>query len=144
MMKTIKIISDKDETNRDSVLKLSQDIQESYGWYLHGELEKLLDYDLGSIYNLEEFPENLIDSAIINNDEIKYIKKSRFNGIYPVEVLGVESPCIGYFWIVREKNETIDGVPYETWYQRGLVVLEGDIKGKKYAEKCYKEKRENI
>lgn len=153
-MKKIKIISDKDDENLDLLLNTPQDIQESCGWYLHGELEDILDYDLGSIYNLEEFPENLIDTCIIssigsNTDKMKHVKKSHFDGIYPVKVLGIKEPCIGYFWIVDEEDRIFidyneNSISYKTWQQRGLVVLESDIEGKKYAEKCYQERRKNL
>lgn len=152
--KTIKIVSDKDEENLDLLSGIPQDIQESSGWYLHGKLEEYLGYDLGSIYNLEELSEDLLETVVTTvlssgADKVKYVKRSHFNGIYPVEVLGVESPCIGYFWTTDEQDKTVtdlDGTPksFKIWKQRGLVVLESDLKGKRYAEDCYIRKKDSI
>jgi hypothetical protein len=103
----------------------NEDIRSSFsGWYLDGELEALVGYDQGLITNIEEFPE-FIDVSI------KPFIKTKINGIFNVEVYGIDESCIGYFWT------TIEG-------QRGLVELVSDEEGVKYATSRYTRKSNNL
>lgn len=72
-------------------------------WYFHGKLEDDIGYDKG---------------LIINSDYIKhfgYWEEFVNEGIYDVEVIGINKPCIGYFW--QANNRT-----------RGLVCYKDDQK----------------
>lgn len=98
-------------------------------WYLHGELEKEVGYDTGIFLNLESF-ETIIEKCYFNGNKeyfnVVYLK----DGIYDVEVLNIDKPCIGYFWIAD------DNVPK----LRGLVAFKDDKEAIDYITKKYNEK----
>lgn len=87
-------------------------------WYLHGELQSRVGYDKGFITNIlpEEMNETCTDIAL--------------EGIYPIEVVGIPEPCIGYFWVTRQGMG------------RGLVCLESDVRERMEAEALYSVKAE--
>lgn len=77
-------------------------------FYFHGKLEDDLGYDKCEIMNLEDldiqFREKHEDISIITIED----------GIYDVNVEGINKPCIGYFWNVYN-------------FQRGLICYKTDI-----------------
>ena len=117
-------------------------------WYLHRELEDVCGYDKAIIYNMDEFPEYVKEtfnwSTIrngISHEPLGFHKEMYFNGIMPVEVYGINKPCIGYFWVTQEESciNTYNNVetPYNIWNQQGLVCFESDLEGRNYALKKY-------
>lgn len=89
-------------------------------WYIDGELEKLVGYDIGEILN---FGELQLKKANPSDPIAIYL-----DGIYEVEVIGIDSPCIGYFWIDNRDE------------QRGLVCLVSDIESRKRADEAMKKR----
>ena len=141
------------------ILKTAGDhnLNHSSGWYLHGRLEELCYYDLATIYNMSDFPEDIRKTlrwnTMINNkatvSEFKEITKSYLHGIYPVKVYGIQEDCIGYFWITDEEecvvsNNLGEERKFTNWNQRGLVCLRSDKEGIEYARKCYAENRSHL
>lgn len=120
-------------------------------WYLHGKLEDILGYDKASVINAKECPEYIrmihgIDSLSGNK---AIIPELYINDIIECEVVGVEEPCIGYFWTTNEWATTISSESGECfdnphWDQRGLVCLKSDVEGCEYALKKYKEKSRSL
>lgn len=116
-------------------------------WYLHGELESKVGYDKGIIVSHEHLLKKNISFKKNNNEngsqlwvsdpdsfkEVYYLE----DGIYNVNILGINKPCIGYFWTNFKQYDNIVGDYPE---MRGLVVFKDDIEGNEYAKKCYKEK----
>lgn len=76
-------------------------------WYFHGELQNHIGYDKGLIL---ETPGGDLE------------------GEYFVTVIGLDKPCLGYFWIDSENR------------QRGLVCYEDDGDGLEYAKEVYKKR----
>lgn len=125
-----------------------------YGfWYLHGDLESLCRYDIGYFYEFPEESKETLDWKVLNMDvtevtEFIPVKASYLQGIYPVEVYGIEEKCVGYFWITEERDilakntKTGEERAFKIWTQRGLVCLESDVQGNKDAKKKYIEKYE--
>lgn len=97
-MNTIEIIADKDGFIPDT----------GDWWYFHGDLERDLGYDKGSITNIT--PPIVLD------------------GEYEVKVKGIERPCVGYFWM-----DTMKRLRGYVCYRDDIEAV-GDAK-KKYEEK---------
>lgn len=113
-------------------------------WYLHGKLEDILGYDKASVINAKECPEYIrmihgIDS--LSGDKT-IIPELYINDIIECEVVGVEEPCIGYFWTTNKWAKECFDDPH--WDQRGLVCLKSDIGGCEYALSRYKEKSRSL
>lgn len=66
------------------------------GWEFIGHLLEDLGNNTGFIANKEELP--LIDVNVRYAGLRHWIHQHLPDGIYPVKVVGVETPCIGYFW----------------------------------------------
>ena len=91
-------------------------------FYLHGDLEQDLGYDKCEIMNFGDLdiiyhPETYKDSTIITISD----------GIYDVKVVGIDKPCIGYFWNVNNQ-------------QRGLICYKTDFESCNYAMKKFNER----
>ena len=98
-------------------------------WYLHGNLESEVGYDKGVILEGPGISKTFIDKDI--NEE--YTRWYLPDGIYEVEVLGINKPCIGYFWTSMEEFSNIEG---EVPHMYGLVLYKDDPENK-YAYKMY-------
>lgn len=126
-------------------------------WYLHGELEDRLHYDKASIINAANldfvFYMPCFDTLNIDDDyrykgklsKIEYKPFILTTGIYDCIVIGIEEPCIGYFWTTEVgpiKLTYNDKLVYKGKYglQRGLVCLQSDKKSCQYAYNKFKEK----
>ena len=88
-------------------------------WYLHGQLQEDIGTDQGYILNLTPEQLDFTNRTII------------LNGIYEVEVVGIDKPCIGFFWFNFNKV-------------RGLVEYKDDKAGLKYARQQYTGKSMHI
>lgn len=153
--KTLKMVCD---YNPDAKKLIEEAVQENEfnldrnsWWFLHGKLEALCGgYDKATVLNLSEFPEYQGDTlkwteiqgdiAIVQKFEKK--KEMKINGIIPVKVVGVDEPCIGYFWITDEKtvtavNEKKKEKQFQYWSQKGYVCLASDIEGCAQAKEEY-------
>lgn len=150
--------------NYDSIYKEAENtdnVAYNNRWYLHGELEYRLGYDRASIINARECPEYIKLVPEVDRlkgyeniwtgkvDSFKLIPHLYAKGIIECEVIGIEEPCIGYFWTTNELPMMItskDGMKYEGtyWFQRGLICLKSDIEGCEYAFKKYNEKTDMI
>ena len=83
-------------------------------WYLHGKLEDLCHYDKAVVLNLSEFPEyqgdtlkwTSITGDIAEVSKFEKKKEMKINDIIPVQVIGIDKPCIGYFWTTDERTVT--------------------------------------
>lgn len=126
-------------------------------WYLHGKLEGLCHYDKAVVLNLSEFPEyqgdtlkwSYITGNITEVSKFEKNKEMKINDIIPVQVIGIDKPCIGYFWTTDERTVTAKckngkTKDFQHWCQRGLVCLSEDIEACKYAKKKYQEKSINL
>lgn len=106
------------------------------GWYFHGHLEDDLGYDLGVITNKDELPVKGL--TVHYSDGETKIHQYIPDGIYLVEVHGVETPCIGYFWpLVNESKRAPELNKVE---MRGLVCYINDGDANAYARQKYAEK----
>ena len=161
MEKILKIISFKDN-DYDKIIEEAGDenLDHSSGWYLHGMLEDLCHYDLATIYNMSDFPEDikitLRYKTMINDktdvEKLDYFGKSYLHGIQPVEVYGVQEECVGYFWISDEREciasilsgNSGDHRKFMNWYQRGLVCLKSDKEAIEYAKQKYAENSSHL
>lgn len=99
-------------------------------WYLHGELEELVGYDKATILNMEEIP-HITKNCYFNGDKEYFDVVCVKDGIYDVEILGIDKPCVAYFWITD-----MDYIPN----QRGLVCFKDNKEACEYALKKYNEK----
>ena len=112
-------------------------------WYLHGELDCLVGYDKAYPINCKSSgnAKETINWSEISHSKVKQLRDDgnltrweiHINGIIPVQVKGVDKPCIGYFWTTNEHNIEWEGKKYPYWEQRGLVCLESDSESRKYA-----------
>ena len=76
-------------------------------------------------------------------------KEIKINDIIPVQVIGIDKPCIGYFWTTDEKTVTAQcnngrTRKFQHWCQRGLVCLSEDIESCKEAKEKYLKKTSNL
>ena len=94
-------------------------------FYLHGELEQDLGYDKCEIMNLGDLNvqyhkyENLEDTSAITIPD----------GIYDVKVVGIDKPCVGYFWSTNKQ-------------QHGLICYKTDFESCKHAINSFNERAE--
>lgn len=117
-------------------------------WYLHGELESLVGYDRAIAVNCKSngYSKQTINwSEIVDNEVTEVFDEDPhyvmyINGIVPVEVDGLDRPCLGFFWVSEEEPIYWMGKKYTYWKQRGLVCLESDKEGCEYAKKLMEEK----
>ena len=101
--------------------QLNENVKNSGGWwYLHGQLQEEIGYDKGLILNIEPEEMNSTQTDIA------------LEGIYQVEVEGIEKPCIGYFWIDSLK------------LGRGLVCYKNDLESVEYARNKYQQKSDRL
>lgn len=129
-MKTLKIVpinSDgtpwcKERTNFNDCEKVF-----SSGWYLHGKLAELVDYDIA-------IPQNAKSIGYYYRTKVNYINGPKMKDIFavdrffiPVEVEGISEKCVGFFWIEDMHFDMINGKLYPQWNQRGLVCLESEM-----------------
>lgn len=131
-------------------------------WYLHGDLENRLHYDKASMINAKEYPEFIrmipeFDKLGSNGEfwrgnvqSFNFVPNLYINGIVECEVIGIDEPCVGYFWTADELPLKMTclttGEIFEDihWHQRGLVCLKSDIESCDYALKKYIEKSQII
>lgn len=103
-------------------------------WYLHGDLESEIGYDHGVMCNLSDF-NLLIKNCYYNGNDAYFDVICLEDGIYDVEVIGIDKPCVGYFWIIDKEH-----IPK----CRGLVCFKDDTEACMYAEQKYKEKSQYL
>ena len=94
-------------------------------FYLHGELEQDLGYDKCEIMNLGDL--DIKYNKLVDREDTSMITIP--DGIYNVKVVGIDKPCIGYFW--NSDN-----------YQRGIICYKTDFEACKYAMNRFNEKAE--
>lgn len=168
----IQIISDKHSNYYEISEKAEKEGNLVYNnwWYFHGELEKYLGCDKGSIINGKELLKSghclLIPKWDIlrwnseNDCRIYYTEKKRlefcpqiiYNGIVRCNILDLSTPCIGFFWvtekyplkIVNPKTKKVRPEQYYYGKQMGLVCLENDKPAINYAWEYFKNKEEFI
>lgn len=114
--------------------KFPECVPSSNFWYLHGQLEADVGFDLALFTSNNK--ELLYDYFTIKEDN-KIIKRKGFyylpEGIYDVKVIGFNKPCKGYFWTQFFNS-------HETHFQRGLVVYADDKEANNYAYERFQEK----
>ena len=121
-------------------------------WYLHCNLEDYVGYDKATAINCDSIgisKETIYATCIIGNKVESVFhenihKEMHFTGIIDVEIEGIDKPCIGYFWVTKERDIIWKNKTYPYWKQRGLVCFKDDIDGCKDAYKKYSEQLENI
>lgn len=155
----LKLVSWYDDNYKSIIKKAEESNNVAYAdwWYLHGKLENIFGYDKASIINAKECPQyirKLPNTSSLGSDgniwkgktsEFEFIPYLYLNGIIDCEIIGVNEPCIGYFWTTNESPLEITNDSGEVfrdiyWHQRGLVCLKSDKEGCEYALKRYKEK----
>lgn len=153
-MKKVKIVPDHYLGAEKIILEAKRsnpnNLDHNSWWFLHGELSARCGYDKGVMINLSEFPHYLKKSlqfSLMRGDKTKVTcfkdkYMSHINGIIPVDVLGVDEDCIGYFWTTREITahaftENGDQLDFPYWNQRGLCCLKSDIESCKDAYQKY-------
>lgn len=99
-------------------------------WYLHGELETEVGYDKGAFLNLEEDMVE-IKNCYFNGNKQHFDVVCLKDGVYDVEVIGFDRPCVGYFWI-----SNFNKIPE----CKGLVCFKDDTSAVMYARQKYAEK----
>lgn len=102
------------------------------GVYLHGEVERLCNYDICYPANAEDFPGSVreVTTHCTNRD---ITEKCMFlDGVFPCIVDG-KYECTAFIWYDEEYHHT----PY--WI-RGLIVLNTDTRSMEYARKEYAER----
>lgn len=116
-------------------------------WYLHGELKNEIGFDKGVMINC--YSEGL-SKKTVRWGEIrggvctKYSEGDRYalhaNGVYEVEVIGINRPCKAFLWTTSEYDVKYDKGTFPYWMQRGLVCFADDIESCRYAISKMKEK----
>jgi len=121
-------------------------------WYLHGKLEKIIGYDKAIAINSHAagYTKNTIDWSTISGNIVTSVHSDNerptiyINDIVPVYVVGVSTPCIGYFWTTNEQTIQWKDKKYPHWVQRGLVCLANDQEAIDHIEPIYKLKSDII
>lgn len=122
--------------------KLDREIKEGrYFWnsfYLHGELEYIVGYDLCVVVNesdldLEEYPVYHTSTRLVKHCLLKD------EGKFEVEVKGINEKCVGYLWKEVSEDESRSGI-YRYASQRGYICLESDKEAVKQAHQVYLER----
>lgn len=138
------------DANYEILKNLEENLRLAYcdGIYAHGKLENLLGYDRLQV---------IVPEDIFSIDYIKFYPNANFGrkqfyfnlsplmfleGIYECNVLGVNKPCVGYFWTIEkeELNLTVYGninLTVSKWRQKGLVLLPDDKENIEFANKHY-------
>ena len=136
-MKQVIIVSNRDQSPKANELRTKLDSFKKqkkayfpYGYYLHGNLEKYWYYDLCDIVNFEEL-ECVIKPASNKQSQFTY-KIFLKPGIYDVIVIGVDKPCVGYFWFSND-------IRYH-----GLICFKDDADAIRYAREQYNTKSTSI
>lgn len=105
-----------------------QEVKVYFGWYLHGELEDKVGFDIASMLVNPSDPRFVMDYVEPLNKDYYYLK----DGIYSVAVIGIDEPCIGYFW---------EGPLY---HQNGLICLASDKQANDDARAKYEQKAQHL
>lgn len=100
-------------------------------WYLHGDLQSAVGFDKGMFLNLGDF-KTFEKKCYINGNEEYFDVICLEEGIYDVEIIGFDKPCVGYFWITDK-----DDIPMT----RGLVCFKDDLDSVKDAETKFNKKQ---
>lgn len=120
----------KAENGYSKALRESESVWIGHGWYLHGKLMEEIGYDLAEFLNLKE------DMVTITKDRYsEYHTACLKEGIYDVEVVGIDKPCIGYFWTSNRAGD-----PRTT----GLVCFKDDKEACEYAAQKYAERSSTL
>lgn len=108
-------------------------------WYLHYKLEDIVGYDKATTSNCKSagYSRKTIRWSEISGNKVNKVRGNDpenyyniyINSIVPVEVEGVDKPCVGFFWTTDEHDIYWKDIAYPHWYQRGLVCLMEDING---------------
>lgn len=117
-------------------------------WYLHGKLEDEVGFDKAFATNCKSagYSKETLDWSSIKGNQVTEVFSETprlciyANGEIPVEVEGIDKPCIGFFWTTEEKEIFWKYKSYPYWSQRGLVCFADDEKACEYARKKMKEK----
>lgn len=111
----------------------------SEGWYLHGELETIVGFDIA-------VPTNAVKLGYYAETVLNYIsepprvcKQFCFDGLINVEVEGLNEPCLGIFYVIPTMFRSANGRMYPTWKQKGFVCLERDKAALAHAMACHHE-----
>lgn len=161
MTKILKMVCDWNPEAQNLIKKALEEnkfnLDRNSWWYLHGKLEKLCNYDKAVVLNLSEFPEYQGDTLkwtsivgdIAEVTKFEENKEIKINDIIPVQVIGINEPCIGYFWTTDERTVTAQCKngrtrKFQHWCQRGLVCLKDDTEACKYAKEKYLKKTSHL
>lgn len=109
-------------------------------WHLHGELESIVGYDKALTTNCKSAGYSIPGLFENYGDGPSTVPMIHLDAVIPVEVEGIDRPCLGYFWTVMHRTEELDGKPVMKWVQRGLVVLADNEGDNDYAKKKFNEK----
>lgn len=137
-MKTLKLVAydccgryhNTDKSYKELATPKTREMHLSNWWYLHGELEEIVGYDKAMMLNIDELPHKTVPSMAFGKCTILE------DGIYPVEIIGIDKPCVGYFWTIIEKDY-LDPNRNSIVQQRGLVCLKSDVEACKSAKRRY-------
>lgn len=158
-MKKLKVIADwgYGERPETAVIKyenvLPEDRDNNSWWYLHGQLTDLVHYDKGTVINTREYgcAKETIGWKELDGDQVKslhtlepYYEMYLNAADIPVEIEGIEEPCIGFFWTTEEHSIWYKGKEYPYWKQRGLVCLVSDLESIEYARNKYERKESRL
>lgn len=124
---------------------------------LSDKVRRMFNTEYGVIansVNLGFYKETIAWKAMTNNKvtevfEKKPIKKMYLNGMMPVDILGLNDKCVGYFWTVKETTITYEGRQYPDWWQFAFICKADDAKTcsilrRAYEERCDLNTRPNI
>lgn len=144
-MKTLKLVAydfrgkyhNTDKSYEELATLKTREMHLSNWWYLHGKLEEIVGYDKAMMLNVDELPHKTVPSIVY--DECVILE----DGIYPVEIIGIDEPCVGYFWTVIEKDYLYPN-KNSSVQQRGLVCLKSDIEACKFARMEYTERSNHL
>ena len=117
-------------------------------WYLHGKIQEYIGgYDQGYFANVpQEFVEDIPNWRSYCGGQVKYEDGVKYythlNGIFRVNVLGIDKPCIGVFYTLLNLPTWFihDGQVWRITDQRGYVCLEEDIEALEYALNHWKDR----
>lgn len=102
------------------------------GWYLHGDLLEDVRYDLATFVDLpDELTRTIPGFTSIYGNNVSYTGKyervPHLNGVFRVNVLGIDKPCIGIFWTLVRGKYKYNGQTWEHYRQSGLICYECDV-----------------
>lgn len=114
------------QDERTKKINESKEFIQANNWFFDGELETMLKYDKGVILNYGDF--NLIVKRCWFNGNNRFFKVVSIpTGVYEVEVVGINEPCIGYFYV---EDLTIPEL-------LGYVVLKRDTEAVNRAKEAF-------